>query len=285
MHYLIGKLAYLIAVKRKGNRMAAELMTTAVCWDMDMKVSARFARDNKDFFYFCPDCLEKVDAKISERGNFFFRAPNKHQEGCANEKAQSDDSAVSGERRREPAYVPPPLTPSHLGKIALPRKKKQPSPNEMRELVNKIKAAPVLNPGTLAEVVDAWSSMTASERHQTPLSIAGQLLNYFTAFAEINPFVKNVSSLGCKQVITYTQATISFSSRGALVVTWRKFSTQNKPVPIRAEMAVSDPAVKGLTKGQHVKLFLHGPAPTLNADQTYFEMQNANEYSGFIVRV
>lgn len=76
----------------------------------------------------------------------------------------------------------------------------------------------------------------------------------------------------------------SVLSHVILVVTLLKFTTPNKPVPIRAKFKRTDPAAVLLTEGQHVTLFLHGPAPTLNTAQTYVEMQQATEYFGAVVR-
>ncbi|WP_338568350.1 hypothetical protein V6L78_18900 [Pseudomonas canadensis] len=263
--------------------MAVELMTSAVCWDMDANVSAAFAHTAKELFYFCPCCLREVAASVSTLGNFFFLALNSHQRGCANEKAKPQDSGVTGVQKSGPAASPQALIPTHLGKLGKRRKSAKPSTAEMQALVARVEDARPMHPGTLAEVVDAWSSMTTSERHQTPLSIAGQQLSYFDAFAQLSPTQKDTTLLECDRVITFAPATVSVLSHVVLVVTWLKFETQNKPVPIRAKMKSTDPAAAQLTNGQKVKLFLHGPAPTLNAQQTYYEMSLATAYSGSVV--
>lgn len=263
--------------------MAVELMTSAVCWDMDANVSAAFAHTAKELFYFCPCCLRKVAASVSTLGNFFFMAPDSHKEGCVNEKAKPQPSAIAGVQTSGPAASPQALIPTHLGKPAKRRKPADPSPAEMEALVLRVQADWPMLPGTLAEVVDAWSSMTTSARHQTPLSIAGQQLSYFDAFTQLSSTQKDITLLGCDRIITFAPATVSVLTHAVLVATWFKFDTQNKPVPIRAKMKPTDPAAAQLTNGQKVKLFLHGPAPTLNAQQTYFEMAHATAYSGFVV--
>lgn len=265
--------------------MANELMTTAVCWDMDANTSASFAHSARDLFYFCPCCLNEVAASISTIGNYFFFALNSHKPGCDNEKEKSHASAVPGLSRPKPAALPALHVPSHLGKLATRRKRSKPSVDEMEALIERVTAAPaVIHLGTLAEVVDAWSSMSVSDRHQTPLTIAGQPLNYSDAFAQLSPTQKDPALLGCDRLVTHAKATVRVLSHVILVVTWLKFTTQNKPVPIRAKVKLTDPAAGHLTEGQHVTLFLHGPVPTLNAAQTYFEMQHATEYLGAVVR-
>ena len=266
--------------------MVVKLMTTAVCWDMDANVSASFAHAApKDLFYFCPCCLEEVVAAISILGNFYFRALNSHKPRCVNEKAPSHASAFPGVSAPRPAYIAPPLIPSHLGKLSTRRKNAKPTVTEMQALASSLQASTsaVIHPGTLAEVVEAWSAMTVNVRQRTSLSIAGQQLTYFDAFAQLTAAQKNIASLGCDRLITHAQATVSLLDNVVLVVTWLKFDTQNKPVPIRVKMKRSDPVANQLAKGQHVRLFLHGPAPVLNAQQKYFEMQNISEYLGFIV--
>ena len=263
--------------------MAVKLMTSAVCWDMDANVSAGFAHTAKELFYFCPCCLEEVAASISSLDNFFFLALNSHQKGCVNEKAKSQQSPVPGLKKSGPAASPLLLIPTHLGKLAKRRKSAKPSTAEMRALVARVEDARPMHPGTLAEVVDAWSSMSTSARHETPLSIAGQHLSYFDAFTQLSSTQKDITLLGCDRIITFAPATVSVLSHVVLVVTWLKFDTQNKLVPIRAKMKPTDPAAAQLTHGQKVKIFLHGPVPTLNAEQTYYEMAPATAYSGFIV--
>lgn len=264
--------------------MAKELMTVAVCWDMDAKVSASFAHSDRELFYFCDCCLEEVVASISKRNNFFFKALNSHEPGCAHEKEKTQASDVPVQLTPRPAHIAPPLIPSHLGKLAKRRKGAKPSQMQKQALVAQVSKAPAMHPGTLAEVVDAWSAMSVSKHQQVPLSIAGQQLTYFDAFAQMNAFQKNIALLGCDQKVMYAQATATVLDKAILVVTWLKFETANKPVPIRVKIKPNDPVAEGWTSGQHVRLFLHGPVPTLNAQQTYYEMQPSTDYSGFIVR-
>ncbi|WP_139114069.1 hypothetical protein [Pseudomonas sp. 58 R 3] len=264
--------------------MAKELMTEAVCWDMDAKVSARFAHSDRALFYFCECCLEEVVASISQRDNFFFKALNSHKPGCAHEKEKTQASDVPVQLTPRTAHIAPPLIPSHLGKLTKRRKSAKPSQAQMQALVAQVSEAPAMHPGTLAEVVDAWSAMSVSQRHRAPLSIAGRQLAYFDAFAQMNASQKNIALLECDQKVIYAQATATVLDKAILVVTWLKFETANKPVPIRVKIKPTDPVAEGWTSGQHVRLFLHGPVPALNAQQTHFEMQPSTDYSGFIVR-
>ncbi len=125
--------------------MTVELMTTAVCWDSEENVSAKFAHHySKGFFYFCPECFVRVVGAKSILDNFFFKAPQSHLQRCINAKASSTNANASGTSTPRPAYVPPPFIPSHLGMYKLKRKGTKPTDIQMQSLVSKVKVKPVV---------------------------------------------------------------------------------------------------------------------------------------------
>ncbi|MGE8100337.1 hypothetical protein [Pseudomonas fluorescens] len=264
--------------------MTDELMTTAVCWEMDANASVSFAYTARDLFYFCPNprCLvEVVPAKIN---NVFFRAPESHVSGCINEKKKTTASSIPVVPMQRHSPPPPQIIPSHLGAIAKGHKATKPTLAQMRSLAMQIQAAPALHPGTLREVVDAWWLMSKIDRRQCPLHIAARALTYFDAFGQFGVASRDIASLECERIIAFGQASVTLFKNTFSVTTWRKFNAGGKSLPIKVRVRSGDPDFAYLAPGQHVTLFLHGVTPAPDSQQKYFEMQTSNAYNGFVIK-
>lgn len=260
--------------------MSNELMTAAICWEIGAKISVEFAYHAKDLFYFCPEanCLaEVVPAKIN---NAFFRAPGSHALGCANEKKKTTESPVPTTPISRESTVPPPPIPSHLGPIAKARKGTRPSKAQMHQLALRNRSAPLLQPGTFQEVVNAWCSMDGvSARKSHPLHIASQPQTYFDAFSPLS-HVSKEGALNSDRKILYGHATVSDYNRSFYVTTKTWFKVGEKVLPIKIRVRSSDVLYPYLKDGQEVMLFLHGLIPALDK---YIEIQPTDAYSGMVI--
>lgn len=265
--------------------MTEELMTAAVCWDMDSCVSVNFAYSAKDLFYFCPDpsCLaEVVPVQIN---NTFFRAPKSHVSGCINEKKTTTPSSVPVAPKSRHSPLPPQIVPSHLGTIAKKRKATKPSRHEMSSLAQKIQKNSVpQHPGTLREVVDAWWLMDANAHPQQPLHIAAQDLTYSSAFGSIGNPTGDISLLNCARIILKGSASVNFFNGSYYAVTGFKFKFGDKSLPIRVRVKSDNPEFHKLANVKSVELFLHGAIPVINGQERYFEIQSNDDYTGFVIK-
>lgn len=254
-------------------------MTSAICWEIGAKVSVEFAYNAKDLFYFCPEdkCLsDVVPAKIN---NLFFRAPNLHCPGCANEKRKSTVPSVErGPISRKPSISQNPI-PSHLGPIARVRKGSKPTTLEMRELALRSRLEAPLYYGTLLEVVNAWCLMNRDDRQSFPLHIGHLQQTYFDAFKPLR-YESKEDTLDSSQKILYGYATVKEFNHSFYVTTRDKFKFGDKAIPIRIRIRSGDALFQFLKSNQEVMLFLHGAIPELDK---HIEMNSTDAYSGMII--
>lgn len=251
---------------------------------MGTNVSVSFARTARDFFFFCPDpqCLAEV--RPAKKDNVFFKAPDSHVSGCVNEKKKTSASSIPVVPKPRHSPSSPQIIPSHLGAIVKANKVPKPTLAQMHSLALQVQAAPALHPGTLREVVDAWWSMSKSDRRQHPLHIAARKLTYFDAFSEFGVENKDIASLGCERTITFGKASVTQYKDTFTVTTWRKFNTDGKPAPIKVRVKPGDPDFAHLAPSQHVTLFLHGTPPASDSQQTYFGILTSGAYDGFVIK-
>lgn len=256
-------------------------MTSAICWEIGAKVSIEFAYQAKEFFYFCPEdnCLsEVVPAKIN---NLFFRAPDSHCPGCANEKRKSAEPSVErGPISRKPSISQNPI-PSHLGPIARAHKGSKPTILEMRELALRSRLEAPLHYGTLLEVVNAWCLMNRDDRQSFPLHIGHLQQTYFDAFKSLR-YASKEDTLDSGQKILYGCATVKEFNHSFYVTTRNKFKFKfsDKAIPIRIRIRSGDALFQLLKSNQEVMLFLHGVIPELDK---HIEMNSIDAYSGMII--
>lgn len=260
--------------------MSSELMTVAVCWEVEAKVAVEFAYHAKELFYFCPEanCLvEVIPAKIN---NAFFRAPGSHAPGCANEKKKTTESPVASAPISRKSTVPPRPIPSHLGPVAKVRRGSRPSVAQMHELALRTRVEALLHHGTFLDVVNAWCSMDdVSARRSHPLHIASQAQTYFDAFGPLSHEGKE-GALNATQKILYGYASVSEFNHSLYVTTKTKFKVGEKALPIKIRIRSSDALYPYLKNGQEVMLFLHGFIPKL---ERYIEIRPVDAYSGMVI--
>lgn len=262
--------------------MGSDLMTVAVCWEIGANVSVEYARNNLTLYYFCPEpnCLEPV-ISIQGKVNIFFRAPGRHAAGCVHEKESIQASAVPGKQRIFAVATPSTIIPSHLGMIPAVSKRAMPTRAQMLALVQKVQASPVIHPGTLQEVVDAWRIMSVNERHQYQLTISNKKTSYFNAFTLLSQAGGNLSAVN-NSSIALGPAAVESSGDYFFIKTYNKFTDGVNRARIRVVVRSNDARFAHLTHGQTLTLFLH-TTPTINSKGSFFEIPPSTLYSGFVI--
>lgn len=267
--------------------MTEELMTSAVCWEHGAAVSVDFAHTDRDLYYFCPDptCLVRVvPAKLK---NFYFRAPESHVPGCVNEKQSTNSSPVPMAPQVRHALLPAPIIPTHLGPLARKAKTShKPTMSERRALASQVKAAPVLHPGTLQEVVDAWSTMSHADRNTHRLQIAGNTLTYFDAFGAMGQAGGDIALLRCKSIISFGSATVRSHGDSYYISSRSRFDAGDTKLSITIRVKPSDPYFSRLENvlGGVSLLMLHGVDLVVRNQKNYFDFplfDPPNPYAGF----
>jgi hypothetical protein len=263
--------------------MSSELMTTAVCWEVGANVSAEYAKENPTFYYFCPEpnCLEKVIP--AQRNNKFFRAPNRHVTLCKNEKESTENSNVQGEQKKVAIAVAPTIIPSHLGAVPTTKKKAMPTRAQMLALAQQVESSPVIHPGTLKEVVDAWRILSMNERIKHQLHVENEPSNYFDAFVPLSHAGEDINSVNWNSAIVFGTASVNFFNGSLYIKTFSKFSSDANRAQIRVRVRSSEPYFDLLADGKKVTLFLRTSTPTIDARNKFFEIQPSTLYSGFAI--
>lgn len=245
--------------------MREELMTEALCWELEAKVTAEYAYTRKNLTYFCPEenCL--VEVRPKKLKNTYFYAPNLHEPGCINEAATAQPSPHPGQPNPKPSPAPAPQIPTILGAGPVPRPRGRPTKADLLKLAQRARILPVSQPGTLEEVVAAWAAMSSNERANHPLSIAGQNYNYVTAFSFLANANPDIIHLDCRGRIVFGAAKVTVGGLYYFVSTRKTFDHQAARLPIRLDVTKNSPLlanVPGLV-GQHVTLFWHGNIPSI----------------------
>ncbi len=270
--------------------MREELMKEALCWELDSKVTAEYAYGEKDLLYFCPieDCLEPVHP--AQRTNVYFRAPNRHKEGCPNEAPTSEQSPVPGGQKIKPLAEPVILIPTHLGPgLPVKRKQNRPSTDDLRKLARALTTAKPYHPGTFEEVVSAWSKMAVSERKANHLNIEGVDMTYYEAFIVFNREMNDLAAVPWLSSIIYGDARVTeFNGQNGkgyyLVTSTKKFN--NLPIRVVVNKRSVFPANIPSLVGKDCTLFLHGSTPELDSVRraTYrIEAAPSQAYKGVVV--
>lgn len=267
--------------------MTEELMTSAVCWEHGAAVSVGFAHTDRDLYYFCPDpkCLVRVVP--AKRNNFYFRAPESHVLGCVNEKQSTNSSPApwAPQVRHTPLLAP--IIPTHLGPLA--RKVKashKPTMSERRALASQAKATQVLHPGTLQEVVDAWSTMTYADRNSHQLQIAGNTLTYFDSFGAMDQVGGDISLLRCDSIISFGPASVRRHGNSYYISSKSRFNVGDTKLPITIRVKPGDLYFSRLENriGGVSLLMLHGVDLVVRDQKNYFDFplfDPPNVYAGF----
>lgn len=126
--------------------MRKELLTTALCWELQAKVSVEYARTRSRLIYYCaePDCV--ADLSTAKRDNLYFYAEKRHKAGCKNDTERVEVPVVPvvpvvpgvpgvpGVPKPRPSIVPERPIPTVLGNGPVPERRRPPSAEERRAL-------------------------------------------------------------------------------------------------------------------------------------------------------
>ncbi len=110
--------------------MRKELLTTALCWELQAKVSVEYARTRSRLMYYCavPDCVATLST--AQRHNLYFRAENRHKHGCANDTEKAEEPEVPGVSKPRSSVVPERPIPTVLGNATTPERRWSPTAEE-----------------------------------------------------------------------------------------------------------------------------------------------------------
>ncbi|WP_228933821.1 hypothetical protein [Paraburkholderia saeva] len=275
-------------------RMRDELMTEALCWELETKITAEYARAAKatgDFAFYCPHeiCLAKVHARTKR--NTYFCAKKRHISGCPNEGRSTESSLHPGTPKPRPAQIPKTPIPNLLGpQPALKPKSQAPTQAELLQLSRAVREVPALHPGTLAEVVDAWMQMPSKERGMQALTIGNYTQTYESAFTFVRDLRRpyDITTLGLDARVVFGAATVRTWGHLVLIESSKKFSVEATEVPLRLSVKLAE-APSWLTDfvGQTVTLFWHGVSPELTSKKNgfRFKVDLDSPYAGIALRL
>lgn len=268
--------------------MTDELLTTALCWEIGQRISADYAHARPSLSFYCPDktCLARVvPAKIR---NVFFRAPGRHEHGCRWEKDVSEKSAAPGVSQPKPSPLLPAVSPTCLGPSLAIMRRLPPTIAELRLLAERVEQAPIMHPGTLTDVVDAWCAMNAADRPDYPLIIAEHSANYATAFRFLPQSGPGIATLDSDRHIVFGAAIVKVGRSFIFVTTLKKFDSANgrKAISIRVPRTARSAAGLAQLVDASVTAFWHGPAPVEDQRADYFSAPAPDEalYAGLVVK-
>ncbi|WP_230460946.1 hypothetical protein [Burkholderia ubonensis] len=272
--------------------MRDELMTEALCWQLESKVTAEYvyaARMTYEFNCYCPHeaCLARVYPK--QRVNTYFYAPDRHAAGCPNEARSTESSLNPGSPKPRPADVPARPIPTVLGPgPTIKQKSRAPTKDELLQLAAIVRALPALHPGTLEEVIDAWTRMTPSERAVQPLAVANRNLTYATAFTFLGNAPDDIGSLNVHERIVFGAATVVELDHCYLIESRKKFQHEAKKFPLRMVLKKRNVAPDYLPElvDKKATLFWHGVAAEFDDKGNVFRAvgDSGSPYTGILLK-
>ncbi|WP_322019396.1 hypothetical protein [Paraburkholderia tropica] len=146
---------------------------------------------------------------------------------------------------------------------------------------------PALQPGTLEEVVDAWTRIASQERNHRALTVGSRELTYKSAFSFLGRAPEDVYALDFFGQVIFGAATVEEWQHWIVVKTIKPFWAGEKKIPLRV-MVKQDEAPGYLTElvGQEATLFCHGVAPQLTASRIAYQLEVdfALKHAGCTVR-
>ncbi|MCP3725908.1 hypothetical protein M3I53_22715 [Paraburkholderia sp. CNPSo 3272] len=272
--------------------MRDELMTEALCWQVESKVSADHAYQAKaaiDLSCYCPHdaCLVKVYPKKLK--NTYFYAPERHVAGCPNEARSTEPSIYPGEPRPRPADEPRKPVPNLLGPGPTLRKKtREPTRAELLQLAVMVRTLPAYYPGTLEEVVDAWSQLSPGERALQSLTIGDLHLTYETAFTFLGSASDDIDALNPRERIIFGASTVREADYSFLIESRKRFLHEAKKVPLLLVSSKKTilPDYLPTLAGKKATLFWHGAVPRLTDKKNAFrfDLDASSPYAGVALR-
>lgn len=269
-----------------------ELMTEALCWQLESKVTADYAHTGRAAFElncYCPHeaCLTRVYPK--KKINTYFYAPDRHVAGCPNEARSTEPSLYPGLPKPRATDVPAKPVPNVLGPGPMIKAKSgAPTKAELLQLAATAQALPALHPGTLEEVIDTWVRMTPNERAVQPLTVATQNLTYATAFTFLGNATEDIDSLNVWERIIFGAATVDELDHCFLIKSRKKFQHQTKRLPLQLISKKRNlvPDYLAEMSNKTATLFWHGIAPELadKGNVFRFEVDSGSPYMGIALR-
>ncbi|MDQ7777495.1 hypothetical protein [Paracoccus aminovorans] len=238
--------------------MPEEPLFLALCWELDCAVGADYAEANRalGFQFFCPvpDCLAPVHPRREK--NVWFVANKRHVPGCPNDKS-GDGSSRTGARQHYDRAEPPSHTPNLLGPMHRINRGR-PSAEQLRLLARRNLDGFPMCPGTLAEVVRAYTDMPPRDRRQHPLTIENQILDYQTAFqtAALHEPVQLADAIH-QPTIRFCNAKVRKYGRLFSIWTRKHFTHEGAVKPLVFAMRPDDPSESRLERltDQEVTVF------------------------------
>ncbi|MDE1716204.1 hypothetical protein PWG14_27445 [Chromobacterium amazonense] len=268
--------------------MREELMTEALCWELDAKISAIYAHKAQHLTFFCPDenCL--VEVRPKKLKNVYFYAPTRHEPGCMNEGEKVESSPVPGVSKPKPSPSLVDPVPTLLGPGPFLRQKSTPTKADLLTLARQAKSLPLMHPGTLEEVISAWVAMTSPERSMHPLQIGHQRLTYQTAFSFLANASDDVTQLDYQGKIIFGAASIGDGKQYIFVTSKKTFSHDDQHIPVRLDIKKSATTTNHLLEhlGNKATFFWHGaPYELATSGKAYLIKPGSNpQYTGVTVR-
>jgi hypothetical protein len=274
--------------------MRDELMTEALCWELEERITADYAHAVQaagNFAFYCPHeiCLAKVHARA--KVNTYFQARDRHVEGCPDEARASESSLRPGEPKPRPAQVLKTHVPNLLGpQSKLKPKSRTPTRDELLQLSRAVRNTPALHPGTRDQVVDAWVQMTPTERASQALTIGSHRLTYESAFTFARDLGHpcDITSLSPDRIIFGAATVRIYQQRVVFIESKRKFAAGETEVPLRLSVDLAKaPSWLIDLVGKQVTLFWHGETPTLASTKNGYQFKvNLNSpYVGITLRL
>lgn len=271
--------------------MRDELMTEALCWELEKMITAEYAHAVKaaeGWVFYCPHevCLTSVHTRT--RKNTYFAARARHVSGCPDEAPSTELSTIPGATKRRSAQVREKPIPNLLGPLpALKQKSCAPTKEELLLLSRTVRHIPALHPGTLEEVVDAWIQLSPKERDQRALTIGSHELTYKSAFKFLGETSDDVTSLDSYRQIFFGAASVERWKQLIFVKSGKKFANGEITVPLRLTVKEDD-APCWLTElvNRPATLFWHRAVPelTYKGNAYQFKVDFEKPDAGFTVR-
>lgn len=257
--------------------MRDELMTQAIAWELDARISANFAHvlasSNRALNCFCPHEICLVPVSPARKKNSYFIAPGRHKPGCPNESNISG-AAAGGNKQ---SYCSPPIinsVPSVLGRISLiPKKSKMPTRDELIQLSQSAAISPMVNPGTLEEVVVARRNMDYKQRALSPLCINGVWNDYNCGFVHVSSVEGNMNHPYFLSKIVFGMAQVQKWDHYVAVIFLGSFMFEGRCLPLRVLFPVkSCPEHLIEWVGCKIQFFISGVMPVLAKSKKALEL-------------
>lgn len=213
--------------------MTQPLMTKAICWELAVPVASDFARLHRQYYFFCPEsnCLRRVHG--ARRINDFFRAEDRHADGCPNAKLSTSISAFPQTARIYPRADPPQVVPTWLGPPPQRVNQASPSDKQRKALAEQLaKSAPVV-PGSLRDVVTAFHRMSCEQRRDTTLTVDGRPGCYADVFRNVatsSPVA--LDTVTSPQPIFFCGATVNLNNDFWWIKSLKRFESEGALLPL-----------------------------------------------------